>query len=293
MRLSGLHLLLTYRCDQACKHCFVWGSPRQHGTLGLSGIVEILDQAEHLGSIEWIYFEGGEPFLYYPILLQGIRKAHVAGFHVGVVTNAYWATGFIEAVTWLRPLVGLVEDLSVSSDPYHSDGSLSRGPEHAKEAAAQLGIPTSTIAVAQPGERNEGLDPLMFRGRAAVELANGVPHRPWDTFDTCPYEDLRAPGRIHIDPLGHTHVCQGISIGNVFSDPLEGLCANWEPEHDPILGPLIRGGPAELVRHHAVGHRSAYADACHLCYEIRLALRGQFPKTLAPDQMYGVAGWDE
>jgi MoaA/NifB/PqqE/SkfB family radical SAM enzyme len=67
----------------------------------LKSIREILRQAEDLGTIEWIYFEGGEPFLYYPILLRGVRMAQDRGFRVGIVSNAYWGTDTEDALEWL------------------------------------------------------------------------------------------------------------------------------------------------------------------------------------------------
>ena len=73
MRLTGLHLLLTYQCTFECDHCFVWGSPFQTGVMTLKQIGEILHQGEALGSITSIYFEGGEPFLYHPILVKGVE----------------------------------------------------------------------------------------------------------------------------------------------------------------------------------------------------------------------------
>ena len=73
--LSGLHLLLTYECNYECDHCFVWGGPSQSGTMTVETIEHILGEAEALGTIEWIYFEGGEAFLYYQILRRGIRSA--------------------------------------------------------------------------------------------------------------------------------------------------------------------------------------------------------------------------
>jgi MoaA/NifB/PqqE/SkfB family radical SAM enzyme len=66
--LTELHLLLTYECNYECDHCFVWGAPSQSGTMTVETIERILDEAERIGSIEWIYFEGGEAFLYYKIL---------------------------------------------------------------------------------------------------------------------------------------------------------------------------------------------------------------------------------
>ncbi len=75
MKLTGLHFLLTYRCTSQCEHCFVWGSPAQTGVFTLSGIRQALEQARDLGTIEWVFFEGGEPFLFHPILVQAVRDA--------------------------------------------------------------------------------------------------------------------------------------------------------------------------------------------------------------------------
>ena len=44
----------------------------------------------------------------------------------------------------------------------------------------------------------------------------------------------------------------------------------------------------ELVLRYGLDHKKHYADACHACYDARLALRARFPEILAPDQMYGV-----
>src|SRR5512136_2597203 len=103
MKLEGLHILLTYQCTSECDHCFVWGSPWQSGTMALPRVRQVLDQAEQLGTVEWFYFEGGEPFLFHPILVAAVRDAAERGFRVGMVTNAYWATDPAGAEEWLRP----------------------------------------------------------------------------------------------------------------------------------------------------------------------------------------------
>ncbi len=297
MKLSGLHLLLTYQCTFECDHCFVWGSPWQQGTLTLENIKHILREAQDLGTIESIYFEGGEPFLYYAVLLEGARLAKNAGFEVGIVSNSYWATSADDAIAWLRPFVGLIDALSVSSDLYHYDELLSPQAHNARTAADRLGIPIGLISIAQPqtvdtttaiGQLPEGESSVMYRGRAAEKLAAGAVQQSWRQFTACPYEDLREPGRVHVDPLGNLHICQGIVIGNLFRTSLKEICEKYDPDAHPITGPLLRGGPIELVSHYRLPHRTAYADACHLCYEARRALREQFPAELAPDQMYGV-----
>jgi MoaA/NifB/PqqE/SkfB family radical SAM enzyme len=127
----------------------------------------------------------------------------------------------------------------------------------------------------------------MYRGRAAKKLAQYAPHHPWASFTTCPHENLRAPGRAHLDALGNVHICQGISLGNIFHKSLSEICASYDPDTHPITAPILRGGPAELARAYGLEHREEYADACHLCYESRLLLRVHFPAELLPDQMYG------
>jgi MoaA/NifB/PqqE/SkfB family radical SAM enzyme len=293
MKLSGLHILLTYQCTYECDHCFVWGSPWQTGTLTLEQIEQILLQAKEAG-ITSIYFEGGEPFLYYGILLQAVRKAKDIGFSVGIVSNAYWALSVADAEEWLRPFVRQVSDITVSSDLFHCSESMSERPQNAIVAAKLLGIPTGMISVAQPEEESrqshgqiEDESAVMYRGRAVEKLASRAPSHPWEGFDSCPHEDLREPGRIHLDPLGNLHICQGIVIGNLFEKSLKQICEEYDADAHPICGPLLAGGPAELVTEYNLEHASHYADACHLCYTARTTLRARFPNVLAPDQMYG------
>ena len=297
--LSGLHLLLTYECNYECDHCFVWGGPSQTGTMTLETVGRIVGEAEALGTIEWIYFEGGEPFLHYDTLVAGAQLARESGFRVGIVSNAYWATSEAEAMERLAPFAGLVDDLSISSDAYHGKEEGAAGPDIARGAAQMLGIPVDFISVAEPdaagvagsaGKLPPGESAVLFRGRAAEKLASRVAKKSWQQFDRCPWEDLRAPGRVHVDPYGNLHVCQGITIGNLLQRPLPEIMRDYDADEHPIVGPLLAGGPAEIVRRYALPHGAGYADHCHLCYEARRQLRRRFPDILTPDQMYGIEG---
>ena len=295
MNITGLHLLLTYQCNHECEHCFVWGSPQQSDTMTLGFIRRVLEQAGDAG-IEWIYFEGGEPFLYYRVLLEGVRQAAESGFRVGIVSNAYWATDADDAVTWLQPFAGRVQDLSISADDFHGGRRNRQRTENAVRAAKALGVPVGVISIAPPelthraaatGQAPPDTSAVVFRGRAAEKLAPRADHHFWTQFTECPSEDLRSPGRVHLDARGYVHVCQGISIGNVNDAPLKDIFAGYDPDAHPVTGPLLAGGPAELARHHAMGGMGAYADACHLCYETRLEIRDELPDVLAPGAMYG------
>jgi hypothetical protein len=301
MKLSGLHILLTYQCNFECDHCFVWGSPWQTGAFKLPDLTRVLEEAKEGESLRQIYFEGGEAFLYYPILVKGVAHAHALGFETGVVSNGYWATTLADACAWLEPLAGAgLDRLEISCDLLHGDETSSPKAEFALAAAGQLGLKADTITIDPPaGLRDPGVtvpgEPvtgggLMFRGRAAEKLTSGIPLQPWDSLTACPYEDLAHPARIHLDPFGNLHLCQGLLLGNLFRQPLQQILNGYQPATHPIAGPLLAGGPAHLVRTYELDHEAGYADACHLCYRSRQALRRRFPEWLAPDQVYGVSG---
>ncbi|MGQ9572305.1 MAG: radical SAM protein [Dehalococcoidia bacterium] len=298
-RLRELHLLLTYQCTCECDHCFVWGSPFQVGTMTVGQVRDLLAQAEKLGGIQMIYFEGGEPFMYYATLLQSIREVKAHGWQAGIVTNAYWASSQEDALLALRPFADIgLDKLSVSDDVYHGTNGEQSPPRLATQAAAELGIAASAISIeppsftVPPSPEGKG-EPILgggvrFRGRAVAKLLEGLPRRPWQEFTTCPYEDLADPLRVHIDPLGFVHLCQGVVLGNVWGRALVDIMQSYVPTAHPICGPLLEGGPATLAGTFDVIHEDSYVDECHLCYDLRAKLRSKASDWLAPDQMYGV-----
>jgi len=294
--LTSIHFLLTYKCAFECDHCFVFGSPFAEGTFTLSQVRQVLDEARNLGTIKSIYFEGGEAFLFYPLLIESVRLARQAGFSVGIVTNAYFATTEDDAALWLKPLAQLgIDDLSISDDAYHSDEQDSPA-KRAIRAARNLGLPVDSICIEQPtvatnSPREKG-EPIVgggvrFRGRAADKLTEGLPRVPWEEFAECPHEDLSDPGRIHIDAYGNAHLCQGLCMGNAWQTPLSTLVKQYDVTTHPIAGVLASGGPAKLVKQYNLPHEDAYVDACHLCYRARQTMIDQFSQYLAPRQVYG------
>jgi len=264
----------------------------------IADIREIYKQAQKLGTIEWIFFEGGEPFLYYPIMLRGIEEASEMGFKTGIVTDTYWATTVEDALEWLTPIskVGL-SDLSVSEDIFHQEEEEKEYPKNAIKAAEMLGLPVGTITIEEPKPKTseeigwkgkpvtEG--DVMFRGRAAEKLTEGLPRRNWAEFVECRHEDLANPSRVHIDPFGFIHLCQGLVLGNYKETSLSQLIESYDPISHPICAPILERGPVALVEKYNIPHEEGYVDECHLCYCARSALRKRFPKYLAPGQMYG------
>jgi len=124
--LKSLHFLLTYQCLFECDHCFLYCGPKAEGTFTLAKITDALDQAVGAG-VEGIEIEGGEPFLFYPLMLETLRQAKNRGLTRGIVTNCYWATSLKDARLWLEPLVEVgLDSLAVSDDRFHSTGPMRR-----------------------------------------------------------------------------------------------------------------------------------------------------------------------
>ena len=316
IRLDGIHFLVTYRCTYACGHCFVWGSPDAEGAMTLAQITSVIDQAAACG-VDTVYFEGGEPTLAYPVVLAAAKHARERGLEWGMVSNCFWATSPEDARLWLEPFVELgISDLSLSSYAYFVEDADEDRLRNAVLAAQALGLPMGVLEVGAaacldvPGLRlGEAVGEIMCKGRAAVEIAPGRADRPPETLVTCPFEDFADPGRAHVGCDGELQICQGISAGNVFlgrdraageelphaphPDGLATVLESYDPARRPVVREIRAGGPWALAQ--ACGHtpaRESYADECHLCYEIRAALRaaGRHPAVVAPGQCYGEDG---
>ena len=298
--LTGIHFILTYTCNFECDHCFLYCSPRSGGTFTIGRVTEVLDEARKIGTVDWIYFEGGEPFLYFSLLNESVRRARERGFKVGVVTNGYGALSDEDAELWLRPLAesGLLY-LDISNDAFHYGEEAENPAAIAISVAKRLGIAAESICIEPPKVTKRSSDkgskgrPIVggdvkFRGRAVEKLSHDLPLKPWKEMRECPYEDLESPSRVHVDSFGNVHICQGISMGNIWQVPLNELVRNYIPQSHPICGALIRGGPAELVKTLGVKPEPGYIDECHLCYVARREAADSFPDFLCPKQVYGL-----
>ncbi|MFC1874548.1 radical SAM protein [Chloroflexota bacterium] len=298
--IKSIHFILTYMCNSECDHCFVFGSPKAKGTFAPTQLRSVFSEIDKIKTIESVYFEGGEPFLFFPLMLEGVKLAKDRGLLVGIVTNAYWATSEETAELYLEPLAKIViDDLSLSDDAFHIENDEFRPSTNALKASKKLGITTDIISIEEPKairSRNPNLtrgEPIIggdvvFRGRAVDSLISGLPKTYWKGFNDCPYEDLKNPKRVHVDSYGCVHLCQGLLMGNMWQTPLSKLVYSYDSDKHPIASPILKGGPTELAKASNFKHGRFYVDACHLCYECRKSLLGKFPEYLGPANTYGI-----
>jgi hypothetical protein len=300
MPLESVHIVLTYRCTYECDHCFLHCGPHQPGAMTWAEVEGLLEQAATIEGVRKVFFEGGEPMLYYPLVRKGIERASQLGLDSGMVTCGYFATTVPDGELWLRPLreAGL-SSLEVSIDPLHGDGDVRVHGRNLVDAGRAMGLDVSVISICDPRDvecvaaptprTGEEPSPAMLRGRAAHQLVDGLDVRRVEGFTECSSEELEKPTRLHVDPYGNVHICQGIIAGNVWESSLPQVVAAYEPREHPVLGPLIEGGPRALAERTGIGAGDSFASECHACYEIRRALRNVkgYRELLGPNQVYG------
>lgn len=301
MNLKGVHFLLSYQCTAECDHCFVWGSPFLKGTFSLKDVASVLKESKKLKTVEWIYLEGGEPFLHYPIMIESLKKAKMMGFKLGIATNCYWATSLDNAMQWIAPIAEIgIDDMDISADLYHDESFDCPEVVNSIKVLKKFKIPFNILCIEEESHNRKrkiagtsfSCGKVLHKGRAAVELTQKAKGKKsegvrWKEFTECKEEDIENPSRVHVDPLGYVHVCQGISIGNFKKKTFSRIIKSYDPESHPILGPLLEGGPVKLAEKYRVSHKDKYRDACHFCYNLRVSLRKRFPEILVPGQMYG------
>jgi MoaA/NifB/PqqE/SkfB family radical SAM enzyme len=296
--LKGIHFILTYMCNFQCDHCFLYCHPFAKGAFSIQQIKGALEEFKKIETITSVGFEGGEAFLFYPILCESVRIASQKGFNTSIQTNCYWATTKDDAILWLKPLksAGLAS-LDVSDDTFHHGDEENNNAGYAISAAGELGIEVRSICIKPPEVENNNDhtkgDPIYIggpklRGRAIEKLTKGLPTTSCSEFTQCPYEDFKNPGRVHVDPFGNVHLCQGISMGNMWKTPFSSLLKNYDPKNHPIAGPILKGGPLQMAKTYNIPHKEEYVDACHMCSKLCLELIEQFPEYLTPRQVYGL-----
>jgi len=278
---------------------------------------EYMEEAQKVGAT-WVSFFGGEPFLYFDLLKQGIKHARSIGLETAIASNAFWATSEESALERLRSLkeIGLGE-IAVASDPFHCEYVPLESIRNAIKAAKSLGVfaysgvtafdeEEGNAVVRRAREITARLLPheiyggriggIGFQGTAAEVLAERASRQSWKEYaHPCHMVDLVESGglgNVSVDPYGYVSprlICIGISMGNARETRLSEIIAGYDPHAHPILGTLYERGPVGLAKMAMeFGFEpTEYADECHLCYEARKVLLGHYPEYLAPATYYG------
>jgi len=293
MRLTGVDLLLTFRCPSQCKHCVYKAGPQRAGHMNYENIFDTL--------------------------LFAISTAKQLDIPKrGIITNGYWASTESIAQNTLRKLqqAGLTQ-ITFSVDSFHQEFIPFEDVRRGVEAASQMSfdhiwVDSQFLELETPSNEydirtQKLLDALTeipgieistyqvdFEGRAADTLSHLVLTHSDAPTGKCqlPYwlgKTLREPKTIEIDYEGNVTLCPGICIGNAKTTPLHHLLGEYEPRDHVIIQRLAEKGPIglfELVKEKGVSVKQKFVDECHLCYEMRKHLRAYYPQLLQPSHCY-------
>jgi len=300
-------LMLTYWCNASCASCYLGCGPRRREEMSVEAALAFWRSLHEAGPHGCrVHLSGGEPFGDWPRLIEICRRAKREGLGPlqKVETNALWATDAAEVRDRLRALDDAgMQKLSISADPYHQQFvPIERCRLAARLAGEVLGPGRVQVrwrdwlADGQDtGELSEADRAGLFAryaagrrdrhtGRAANLLATGLACKsPDDLADNSCREALLRSRHVHVGPDGSVFpgTCAGILLGSLagLSDgeaaaDARQLRLRLADDHAarPIVGTLTRAGPAGLLaeaRDSGFRPREAYADKCHLCWEVR------------------------
>ncbi len=305
LRSGGL--MLSYRCDNACRHClYRCGPHRPDEWIDETTLETVFATLSRERQLSGIHLAGGEATLNMPLLVKALELAGEYGVPIDYLeTNARWCDSLAAGrERFARLHAAGLRAVLISASLFHNEFVPVRHTLHAIEAAQEVfggGVIVWTPDVLRlllqlPGDGTHalaeacahlGIDGdggelwrvhayLTPGGRAAQALAAGLTRYPAERFagQACGSE-LRATGHFHIDPQGNlfTGLCPGIAPATI-EDPHPDLTA----ANAPIFAALCAAGPAGLVaraREEAgfVPQAEGYIGKCHLCLDVRAALQ--------------------
>jgi len=318
MQIKSVDFLLTFKCPSKCKHCSYKAGPERTGHMKLADVERYLKELTNTQPVQAITAHGGEPFLYFELLKQIMKKAKELKLpRRWVITNGYWAK--TKAIA-RKKLVELKEAglqcITFSVDGFHQEYIPLESVKNGIEVAASLGFekvcvdsyflvdPNSdnsyNILTRNALERLGELDNVEinryqadFEGRGA-ELVKYVETKAELPAGKCPLPfwiggNLKNPKTIEIDFEGNVTLCPGICIGNTKTQLLSQILQNYDYHAHPILSIIAEKGPIGLLEvavAKGFKQHQKFVNECHLCYKVRKFLRPYCPQFLAPEGCY-------
>jgi hypothetical protein len=291
-------LLLTERCNIACRHCWFCSGPEKTATMTLDEAEGYVEQASEIPTVEWISFTGGEPFLLPDMLVELVGLASGRGLRTECVTNCFWAENEEDASSRLSELVDAgLHAINISADDFHQEFIPFSHIGNCYRAAKSLGLKivimcttsrSSALKIGNIRERlgNGGIQIIGSSRPAggvtalAVESAfipagrgASIPRGEWlvgESSVTGPCGDVLrdigvAPGGRVLPCCSAAGLVDYVGLGNANEGSLGELLE--EAGDRRVFKVLFEEGPAELARLLGAGY-GGYVGRCHLCHEV-------------------------
>jgi MoaA/NifB/PqqE/SkfB family radical SAM enzyme len=295
---SNIEIVITSRCNIGCRHCIYDCKPFNKDKLSKSVITDLIRQAAVLDSVKSVVFTGGEAFLEYSSLVEGISLCEECGLESSVVTNGFWA---LDSHIARQKLIGLkgLKTLNVSTDSFHQEFVPANRIRNIIESCHELGIRCGVRVSYLNDQVSEiGMIKEQLKGLEGLYTISAMPVAPFgraatlkDKCQTYAYETNGVPCCGADDPVidanGDVKFCPGglfshpgnslIKVGNIYDETLGKIKKSIDL--NPIVHMLRLRGPSglvQLVKNQAVKDEIQYLppqieevrDLCSLCKHI-------------------------
>jgi MoaA/NifB/PqqE/SkfB family radical SAM enzyme len=263
---SNIEIVVTSRCNIGCRHCIYDCKPFSKEKLSKTVIKDLVRQAAVLDSVRSVVFTGGEAFLEYNSLVEGISLCEELGLESSVVTNGFWALDSHITRQKLKGLKGL-KTLNVSTDSFHQEFIRADRIRNIIESCHELGINCGVRVSYLNDQVSEiGMIKEQLKGLEGLYIISAMPVAPFgraatlkDTGLTHVYETNGVPCCGADDPVidanGDVKVCPGglfshpgnnlLKVGNIYDETLEKI--KKSTDLNPIVHMLRLRGPSGLV----------------------------------------------
>lgn len=297
--LRNIGLLVTYKCQVACRHCIIEAGPHRKEEMSIDNAFNWIKQISDYrnGYIKVLSLTGGEPFYNVTNLRKLARYADDCGLLVSVVTNAYWAKDVKEAVNTIKdiPEIGMI---AISTDVYHQENIPFKNIKNAVKACEELNIPYN-IHVCTENETDEKHQRIVEKLleitdkdniNTAITLPAGRALEEIDDFqhlmsEEPPISACSAGSSPIIFPNGNITACIGpiikidadnpLLLGNLNKEPLNVILD--KAEINPVLHAIRIWGPKRLINMIEESDFKKYlpksyikGSVCDACYNLMI-----------------------
>lgn len=288
-----LGIMITNRCTAFCPHCATSSSPEDKSLLQQKRVYSLIDEGYQLSKNQKrfsICFTGGEPFLYFDLLMKWVDYANKKKAIVSCVTNGFWATSKKETRDKISRLKNAgLSSIALSYDLFHSQYIPFDNIRRILIATQDYGIKIAiknTILKGSPraGDILKKVEDIIINRSISMDetlclpLGRGKNISP-DKFlysEVFPQQKCRGIGVFTISAKGNLYPCctpdwpDLLCLGNIYSKTLSELMAKARSSY--LFSILRKEGPYYFVPFlQKAGFdlsKRYFINSCHLCNEI-------------------------
>jgi len=284
----SISLMVTRRCDMACRHCSVASGPKLKDQPSPEDLLAVVREAAAAG-VDLISLTGGEPMLRPEVVHALLAECRRLGVETRMTTNGSWAVSTEAARAELERLFAAgLGGIAVSHDRYHTEFQDEGPVVRIARETDRMGKPVQVNFIREADDRELAslVAPFESMPKAALRFYDV---QPVGRARSLPAVRLRAEvdgycnacDAAAVTDDGRVVACNGPSYFSPASSPL--VLGSWRErplaellrQHadDPILETIRTGGPARLrdelaVALPAFAFRDRYAGICDLCVHI-------------------------